>query len=187
MQGPRPIISTPLCVIICRPGEPCGRHRFEAHGERRHADWTPDRIKREAAGTRANCAILVEVILRDRVRREKAPPEPFSAPSHPGTGVPSLHGHHAPCQTAWRRTARSCLRPGLGNQCAVLCLGQIDPPKWSHWNAIGPRELPAKAPSVRAPLATATLERSRRDGVKDGSADGPAISHANIRGAGYFH
>ena len=31
------------------------------------------------------------------------------------------------------------------------------------------------------------LERSRRDGVKDGPAQGPAISHANIRGAGYFH
>jgi transposase len=33
---------------------------------RRYADWTPERIKRQAAKVGQNCAILVEVILRDR-------------------------------------------------------------------------------------------------------------------------
>ena len=38
---------------------------------RRYADWTPERIKRQAAGVGQNCAILVEVILRDRRHPEQ--------------------------------------------------------------------------------------------------------------------
>lgn len=147
MQGPRPIISTPLCVIICRPGEPGGRHRFEAHGERRHADWTPDRIKREAAGIGANCAILVEVILRDR--------------RHPEQGF------------------RACLgimrlaKPHGAERLEAACGRAL--------------EINARSYASVKSILQNNLERSRRDGVKGGPADGPAISHANIRGAGYFH
>ena len=134
-------------MIICRPGEPGGRHRFEAHGERRHADWTPDRIKREAAGIGANCAILVEVILRDR--------------RHPEQGF------------------RACLgimrlaKPHGAERLEAACGRAL--------------EINARSYASVKSILQNNLERSRRDGVKGGPADGPAISHANIRGAGYFH
>lgn len=31
------------------------------------------------------------------------------------------------------------------------------------------------------------LERRHSSGMADGTTDGPAIAHINIRGAGYFH
>jgi hypothetical protein len=124
----------------------------------------------------ANCAILVEVILRDRVRRKKAPPEPFSAPSHPETGVPGLHGHHACGQTAWGTTARSgpVARPWKSMHA---------PMPWSNRSAkMEPLERRRQRCSDlwrihwQRPQTMATLGRSRHDCVKDGSADGPAIS-----------
>ena len=114
---------------------------------RRHADWTPDRIKREAAGIGANCAILVEVILRDR--------------RHPEQGF------------------RACLgimrlaKPHGAERLEAACGRAL--------------EINARSYASVKSILQNNLERSRRDGVKEGSADGPAISHANIRGAGYFH
>jgi len=95
----------------------------------------------------ANCAILVEVILRDR--------------RHPEQGF------------------RACLgimrlaKPHGAERLEAACGRAL--------------EINARSYASVKSILQNNLERSRRDGVKDGSADGPAISHANIRGAGYFH
>jgi len=38
---------------------------------RRHADWTPEKLRRQAAGIGPDTAILVEVILRERTHSEQ--------------------------------------------------------------------------------------------------------------------
>ena len=114
---------------------------------RGYADWTPERIKRQAAGIGANCAILVDVILRDR----RHPEQGFRA----CMGImrlAKLHGTdrlEGACERALAINARSYA-------------------------------------SVKSILQN-NLERRRRDRTADGTTDGPAIAHINIRGAGYFH
>ena len=114
---------------------------------RRHADWTPDRIKREAASIGANCAILVEVILRDR--------------RHPEQGFRACMG------------IMRLAKPHGTERLEAACGRAL--------------EINARSYASVKSILQNNLERSRRDGVKDGPAEGPAISHANIRGAGYFH
>jgi len=119
---------------------------------RRHSEWSPERLKSWAAKIGLHTATLVEVILRDR--------------SHPGQG--SAHASAScdwPSHTArsrWKRSERA-LVIGARSYSSVNSIL-----KTSHWNAIGPRELPAESPSVRGPLATANApsqparSRSRR-------------------------
>ena len=114
---------------------------------RRHADWTPDRIKREAASIGANCAILVEVILRDR--------------RHPEQGFRACMG------------IMRLAKPHGTERLEAACGRAL--------------EINARSYASVKSILQNNLEHSRRDGVKDGPAEGPAISHANIRGAGYFH
>ena len=110
---------------------------------RRYADWTPERIRRQAAGIGPNTATLVEVILRER--------------THPEQGF------------------RSCLgiiRLAKSHGCDRLeaaCERALE---------IGARSYT----SVNSILKN-HLDRKR----SEPATDGPAISHPNIRGAGYFH
>ena len=47
------------------------RHWFEHNGERRHSEWSPERLKAWAAKFGPNTATLIEVILRDRSHPEQ--------------------------------------------------------------------------------------------------------------------
>ena len=110
---------------------------------RRYADWTPERIKRQAAGVGQNCAILVEVILRDR----RHPEQGFRA----CLGIMKLAKSHGT-----ERLEAACERA---------------------------LEINARTYSSVKSILQNNLERKRRERAPDG----PAITHTNIRGAGYFH
>ena len=110
---------------------------------RRHADWTPERIRRQAAAVGVNCATLIEVIMRDR--------------RHPEQGF------------------RACLgimrlaRPHGDERLEAACGRAL--------------EINARSYASVKSILQNNLERRRREGA----TDGPAITHTNIRGAGYFH
>ena len=110
---------------------------------RRYADWTPERIRREAAAIGPGTEALVAAILRER--------------AHPEQGFRSCLGI--------LRLARSHERERL----EAACRRALE---------IGARSYT----SVNSILKT-RLDRRR----PDHAAEGPAISHPNIRGAGYFH
>lgn len=69
---------------------------------RGYADWTRDRIKRQAAGIGANCAILVDVILRDR----RHPEQGFRA----CMGIMRLAKLHGPAGLKVARLEAACER-----------------------------------------------------------------------------
>ena len=110
---------------------------------RRYADWTPERIRRQAAGIGPNTATLVEVILRER--------------THPEQGFRSCLGIV--------RLAKSHGRDRLEAACERAL--EIGARSYTSVNSILKNRLDRKRPKP--------------------AADGPAISHPNIRGAGYFH
>jgi transposase len=110
---------------------------------RRYADWTPEKLRRQAAGIGPDTATLVEVILRER--------------THPEQGFRSCLGI--------LRLARSHGRERLEAACKRAL------------------EIGARSYTSVSSILRNNLDRTR----PDPAADGPAISHPNIRGAGYFH
>ena len=80
---------------------------------RRYADWTPERIRRQAGEIGRNTATLVEIIMRERVA--------------PRAGLPRLDRHHPAGQEPWPRPARGGLPPGAGDRRTLLHLRQFDP------------------------------------------------------------
>jgi transposase len=110
---------------------------------RRYADWTPEKLRRQAAGIGPDTATLVEVILHER--------------THPEQGFRSCLGI--------LRLARSHGRDRLEAACKRAL------------------EIGARSYTSVSSILRNKLDRTR----PDPAADGPAISHPNIRGAGYFH
>jgi len=110
---------------------------------RRYADWTPEKLRRQAAGIGPDTATLVEVILRER--------------THPEQGFRSCLGI--------LRLARTHGRDRLEAACKRAL------------------EIGARSYTSVSSILRNNLDRTR----PDHAADGPAISHPNIRGAGYFH
>jgi hypothetical protein len=96
------------------------RHWSERQWRTRYSEWSPERLKIWAAKIGPHTATLVEVILRDRVRREKASPEPFLLRLTPKQGFRSCLGImrlakpygcealEAACERALTIGARSC-------------------------------------------------------------------------------
>jgi transposase len=110
---------------------------------RRYADWTPEKIRRQAEGIGPNTATLVEVILRER--------------THPEQGFRSCLGI--------LRLAKPHGRDAL--EAACLRALEINARSYKSVNSILKNNLHRRRPEP--------------------AADGPAISHPNIRGADYFH
>ncbi len=110
---------------------------------RRYADWTLEKLRRQATGIGPGTAMLVEVILRER--------------THPEQGFRSCLGI--------LRLART---HGHG-RLEAACTRALE---------IGARSYT----SVNSILRN-NLDRQR----PEDAADGPAITHPDIRGAGYFH
>jgi transposase len=112
-------------------------------GHRRYADWTPEKIRREAAAIGPGAEALVTAILHER--------------SHPEQGF------------------RSCL--------GILRLARAHAPDRLESACLRALEIGARSyTSVNSILKTRLDRRP-----PEPAADGPAISHPNIRGAGYFH
>ena len=110
---------------------------------RRYADWTPEKIRREAAAIGPGAEALVAAILCER--------------SHPEQGF------------------RSCL--------GILRLARSHDPERLEAACKRALEIGARSyTSVNSILKT-RLDRRR----PEPAAEGPAISHPNIRGARYFH
>ena len=110
---------------------------------RRYADWTPDRIKRQAGEIGPKTAALVEIILRER--------------AHPEQGFRSCIGilRHAKNFGAERLEA-ACDR--------ALDIG------------------------ARSYTSVTSILKNNLDRRRSATAtNGPAITHANIRGPRYFH
>jgi transposase len=110
---------------------------------RRYADWTPERLKRQAGETGRNTSALVEIILR-----EKRHPEQGFRACIGIVGLARTHGRErleAACGRALEIGARSY------TSVVSILKNNLD------------RQQPAPA------------------------TDGPAITHRNIRGSGYFH
>jgi transposase len=110
---------------------------------RRYADWTPERIKRQAGEIGRNTAALIEIILRER--------------SHPEQGFRAAVGII--------RLVKSYGRERLEAACDRAL--QIDARSFTSVNSILKNNLEAKRPA--------------------GAADGPSITHTNIRGPRYFY
>jgi len=110
---------------------------------RRYADWTPERLKRQAGEIGPNTLALVEVILRER--------------THPEQGF------------------RSCL--------GILRLTKSHGPERLEAACERALEIGARSYTSVNSILKNNLDRRRRDRA----ADGPAITHPNIRGAHYFH
>ena len=110
---------------------------------RRHADWTPEKLRRQAAGIGPGTSTLVEVILRER--------------THPEQGFRSCLGI--------LRLARTHGRDRLEAACTRAL--EIGARSYTSVNSILRNNLDRRRP--------------------EDAADGPAITHLNIRGAGYFH
>ena len=79
----------------------------------RHADWTPERIQRQANEIGPKTAVLIELIQREK--------------THPEQGVRACIGIEAARQDVRLRTARSRLRPGAGDRRTVLHVRHLDP------------------------------------------------------------
>lgn len=110
---------------------------------RRYADWTPEKIRREAAAIGPGAEALVAAILRER--------------THPEQGFRSCLGI--------LRLARSQERERLEAACKRAL--EIGARSYTSVNSILKTRLDHRRP--------------------DPATEGPAISHPNIRGAGYFH
>jgi transposase len=110
---------------------------------RRYADWTPERIRREAAAIGPAAEALVAAILHER--------------THPEQGF------------------RSCL--------GILRLARAHAPDRLEAACRRALEIGARSYTSVSSILKARLDRRR----PDPAAEGPAISHPNIRGAGYFH
>jgi transposase len=118
-----------------------GEHMPSAH--RRYADWTPERLRRQAGEVGSSTSALVEIILRER--------------RHPEQGFRSCIGI--------LRLAKTHGRERLEAACARAL------------------EINARSYSSLKSILKNNLDRRR----PDKPTDGPAILHANIRGATYFH
>lgn len=110
---------------------------------RRYADWTPERLRRQAGEIGRHTATLVDVIMRER--------------THPEQGFRAAIGI--------LRLAKSHGRDRLEAACARAL--EIGARSYTSVNSILKNNLDRKRPEP--------------------ATDGPAISHPNIRGAGYFH
>ncbi len=126
-----------------------GNHQHSTHKDhmpanhRFRADWTPERIRRQAARIGPNTEAFVEVIMRER--------------RHPEQGYRSCLGI--------LRLAKTFGRDRLEAACARAV--EINARSYSSLHSILKNGLDRRA-------------RTR-------TTDGPAITHPNIRGAGYFH
>jgi transposase len=110
---------------------------------RRYADWTPERVARQAGEIGRNTAALIEIILRER--------------AHPEQGFRAAIGII--------RLAKSFGGERLEAACErALAIGARS---FTSVNSILKNNLDAKRPAP--------------------AADGPAITHSNIRGPRYFH
>jgi transposase len=110
---------------------------------RRYADWTPEKIRREAAAIGPGAEALVAAILHER--------------THPEQGF------------------RSCL--------GILRLARTHAPDRLEAACRRALEIGARSYTSVSSILKTRLDRRR----PDPAADAPAISHPNIRGAGYFH
>jgi transposase len=110
---------------------------------RRYADWTPERLRRQAGEIGRNTAALVEIILRER--------------THPEQGFRACVGIV--------RLAKTCGRERLEAACGRAL--EIGARSYSSVNSILKNNLDRRRPAM--------------------PADGPAITHDNIRGPTYFH
>ena len=110
---------------------------------RRHADWTPERLMRQAADIGRNTGVLVELIMRER--------------RHPEQGFRSCIGIV--------RLAKTHGNDRLEAACARAL------------------EIGARSYSSVKSILQNNLDRKR----PEPATDGPAITHANIRGSDYFH
>lgn len=118
-------------------------HDHMPSSHRRYADWSPERIRREAAAVGPGTEALVETILSER--------------THPEQGF------------------RACL--------GILRLARAHDPARLEAACKRALEIGARSyTSVNSILKT-RLDRRR----PEPAADGPAISHPNIRGGDYFH
>ncbi|HEU0149874.1 MAG TPA: IS21 family transposase [Bradyrhizobium sp.] len=109
----------------------------------RYADWTPQRLRRQAGEIGRNTSALVEIILRERTHPEQG----FRA----GVGILRLAKTYG-----GERLEAACAR--------ALDIGARS---YSSVNSILKNNLDRRRPAV--------------------PADGPAITHDNIRGPTYFH
>lgn len=109
----------------------------------RYADWTPERLRRQAGAIGRNTAALVEIILRER--------------AHPEQGFRACVGIV--------RLAKSYGRERLEAACGRAL--EIGARSYSSVNSILKNDLDRRRPAM--------------------PADGPAITHDNIRGPTYFH
>ena len=105
----------------------CAEHMPQAH--RRHAEWTIERIGREAAAIGPATATLTTLILRE--------------PAAPGAGVPRLPRHPAAGAHLRPRSAGGGLRPRAGDRRPLLRLDPVDP-------AARPRPSAGAAPAAGA-------------------------------------
>jgi len=110
---------------------------------RRYADWTPERIRRQAGEIGRNTATLVAIIMRER--------------SHPEQGFRASVGII--------RLLKSYGRDRLEAACGRAL--EIGARSFTSVNSILKNNLEAKRPAS--------------------AADGPSITHPNIRGPRYFH
>ena len=110
---------------------------------RRYADWTPERIRRQAGEIGRNTAALLEITMRER--------------PHPEQGFRACVGII--------RLAKSYGRERLEAACGRAL--EIGARSYTSVNSILKTNLDARRPAA--------------------AADGPSITHRNIRGSGYFH
>ena len=110
---------------------------------RRYADWTPERIRRQAGEIGRNTAALLEITMRER--------------PHPEQGFRACVGII--------RLAKSYGRERLEAACGRAL--EIGARSYTSVNSILKNNLDARRPAA--------------------AADGPSITHRNIRGSGYFH
>jgi len=116
-------------------------HMPSAH--RRYADWTPERVKRQAAQVGPSTQALVEIIMRSK--------------PHPEQGFRACIGI--------LRLAKTHESERLEAACARAI--DIGARSYTSVNSILKNNLDRKRPEP--------------------ATDGPAITHPNIRGAGYYH
>jgi transposase len=118
------------------------RDHMPAH-HRFREDWTPERIRRQAARIGPNVEAFVEVVMRQR--------------KHPEQGYRTCLGT--------LRLAKTFGKTRLDSGCERAL------------------EINAHSYSSLHSILKNGLDRQRREPT----TDGPAITHPNIRGAGYFH
>jgi transposase len=110
---------------------------------RRHADWTPEHLRRRAGEIGPSTSALIEIVLRER--------------RHPEQGFRAAIGIV--------RLGKSYGRDRLEAACARAL------------------EIGARSYTSVSSILKNNLDRRR----PASAADGPAITHPNIRGPGYFH